>query len=240
MRWFKHLTSLRNHDAAGMRAKWGLEGYGFFVMVLEIIAENMDGTDRCSATLPQIFWANSIGISIKKFRKFAEFLSIHPDFSVDISDDWTTIQSHKLLELRDEYSRKQIRNLRRYPDIPSQMSGKNRAEENRAEEKRAEQRQRLPFGEDIENSTPEQVEEAIVDICSQLQVSGIFTEASGFARENMDRNRNWKAIFHSLLKCLINNPKHPWAYCEKILGIEEGNFNARDYQKSHGKDCRSD
>ena len=57
MRWLKHMTATRRDEkVAAFLDQAGLEGYGFWWMLLEVIAEHMQqGNPKCSATysLPQ-------------------------------------------------------------------------------------------------------------------------------------------------------------------------------------------
>ena len=48
MKWFKHLSNARDDERiAQLEDAAGLEGYGFYFKLLEIVASAMDGTDRC-------------------------------------------------------------------------------------------------------------------------------------------------------------------------------------------------
>ena len=58
MKWFKHMTSLRNDEAvARFLDSNGLEGFGFICMVMEMIAENMAKDDQdCQISLSLKRW----------------------------------------------------------------------------------------------------------------------------------------------------------------------------------------
>lgn len=73
MKWFKHQTNARNDERMAKLADLsGLEGYGFYFMVLEIIAENMDETSRNYAEYSVDYWAKKLGILPNKFKKLLE------------------------------------------------------------------------------------------------------------------------------------------------------------------------
>ena len=51
MKWFKHLSTARNDEKiARLEDKCGLEGYGFYFKMLELVAESVDQTDRFEVT----------------------------------------------------------------------------------------------------------------------------------------------------------------------------------------------
>ena len=73
MKWFKHQTNARNDERMAKLADLsGLEGYGFYFMVLEIIAENMDETNRNYAEYSVDYWAKKLGLLPNKFKKLLE------------------------------------------------------------------------------------------------------------------------------------------------------------------------
>ena len=52
MKWFKHQSEARNDEKiARLEDKAGLEGYGFYFKMLEIVAQIIDSTDRHEVTL---------------------------------------------------------------------------------------------------------------------------------------------------------------------------------------------
>ena len=76
MKWFKHDTSSsRTEKLAMLKATRGLEGYGFYWNVLEIIAESAGKTGASasgSACFPLQTWCGLIGVPPQTFRKLAE------------------------------------------------------------------------------------------------------------------------------------------------------------------------
>lgn len=110
MRWMKHMTNARDNETLSeLMECFGAEGYGVWWIILELIASQMDKSDKCHARYSLKKWARSCHVSVKKFTKIAEFLSKHEQFSVkkcDKTDDFLIIECPKLLKFRDEYSRK--------------------------------------------------------------------------------------------------------------------------------------
>jgi hypothetical protein len=112
MRWFKHLTDAWTDEAmAQLIDKYGLEGYGLWWRILEIIGSKMEkGSDRCSVQYSVRKWQNLCGIYHRsRFNLITIFLqSLNKlDLIFDpSSDDLLTISCPNLLKFRDEYSRK--------------------------------------------------------------------------------------------------------------------------------------
>lgn len=84
-----------------------LDGYGFLMIVMEIIAERMDYTgEECSVTYSQSEWARISRCSRNKVNKLMDKLDTIDWIHVSIEDDCTTVDIPKMAEWRDEYSRK--------------------------------------------------------------------------------------------------------------------------------------
>ncbi len=112
MKWFRHQTdSHTDEKLALLQAEFGLEGYGFYWLTLEIIAKQMEpGSDKTFVEYPISFWRKSYEFSSKKLRKFAEFCSEFEIFTIKFSEKSLTIDCPNLLKYRDEWSRKKNKN----------------------------------------------------------------------------------------------------------------------------------
>jgi hypothetical protein len=119
MRWLKHLSTARNDEKLiEFRELYGLEGYGFWWMLCEIVAEQMNGSEKCKVSLPVKSWLRISGVyHYKKFKDMVVHLnniSLISAQSFDnvssISDlsvkDVLIISIPNLLKYRDEYSQK--------------------------------------------------------------------------------------------------------------------------------------
>ena len=63
MKWFKHMSDASHDEAISqMEAKYGLEGYARWWKILEKIAQQMDDTDKCSATYPMSIWCGYLTV----------------------------------------------------------------------------------------------------------------------------------------------------------------------------------
>ena len=89
MKWFKHDTSSsRTEKLAMLKATRGLEGYGFYWNVLEIIAESGERTAEAgviSLNMPVEAWCAAVGTSPQSFKKLAEICSRLGLFRVEVA-----------------------------------------------------------------------------------------------------------------------------------------------------------
>ena len=108
MKWFKHMTGLRNDEAvARYMDAAGLEGFGFLCMVMEMVAETMGpGDQRCELSLSLRRWSSTTGIHRNKILAYAEKLGSTGLATVSREGTELRVQITKLAEWRDEYSRK--------------------------------------------------------------------------------------------------------------------------------------
>lgn len=87
MRWFKHDTnSFRDERLALLEAACGLEGYGFYWAVLEVIAEKAPAPGEASASFPVKAWCGLLCISPQSFKRLLEACSAIGLFSVSYSE----------------------------------------------------------------------------------------------------------------------------------------------------------
>lgn len=111
MKWFKHMTCSYNDERlSAIVDKLGMEGYGFWWRLLEIVAEKLDETGDCSCSFSAKKWGNFFGFSAKKFEKFVGIFKNSGIFEVEFSENQVTINIHNLLKYRDEWSRKKTKN----------------------------------------------------------------------------------------------------------------------------------
>lgn len=108
MKWFRHMTYLRNIEAVvRFLDAAGLEGYGFLCMLLELIGENMGPTDqRCELCLSLRRWSIALGIHRNKVLKYAGMLGSTGLATVIREGNDLRVRMPILAEWRDEYSKK--------------------------------------------------------------------------------------------------------------------------------------
>lgn len=93
-----------------------------------------------------------------------------------------------------------------------------------------------PTKEEISEASIPKIREFIKQASTALYEEKIFLKAPAFINKMRKRKKNLRSILHVLCRCYIVRPKDPWAYCEKIIQQEDGNYNAREYEKTHSKE----
>ena len=120
MKWFKHMAdSADDEKLAKLIGQHGMEGYGLWWLMLEVVAKQMpkDGT-KCDVTYPLSYWMRLTGIyHHSHFKKILQSLSnldlilVQCPANVELISglsqrDVFTISVPNLLKFRDEYSKK--------------------------------------------------------------------------------------------------------------------------------------
>jgi hypothetical protein len=140
MLWFKHFNDLSRDE--GIRAYLDdsddrFAAYGFFILIMELVCERMIfqyGDPKCSVTLSRREWARVTDCHTNRVNKYLPKLGVIGWVSVEFDGDYCTVEIPKLLEWRDESSRKSGR-------IPEGVAQR-RGEEKRKEETRGDTQER--------------------------------------------------------------------------------------------------
>lgn len=108
MKWFKHFSNASDDEfLARLEADLGLEAYARWWKMLEVIARQMDGSDKCEVEYSVDKWMGYLSEKRrKKLEIFLEYCQKFQKISTKYSGNILWITCPKLLELRDEYSRK--------------------------------------------------------------------------------------------------------------------------------------
>ena len=106
MKWFKHQSEARNDEKiARLEDKAGLEGYGFYFKMLEIVAQIIDSTDRHEVTYSLTRWGRQANISTKKFVYLSQCCADVGLMLVQRCNDDMTIKIPNLLKYRDNHTK---------------------------------------------------------------------------------------------------------------------------------------
>lgn len=108
MKWFKHMSDASSDEfLAQLEDQNGLEAIARWWKMLEAIAIQMDKTDRCYAEYPIKKWMTILSCKQQKILdSFVKVLQNFGKISANYSENILKIECPKLLEFRDEYSRK--------------------------------------------------------------------------------------------------------------------------------------
>ena len=90
----------------------------------------------------------------------------------------------------------------------------------------------LPSKEAISESSEPQVEKYVNEIALKIYEEKIFDKVNVFINAMKKRGKNIRAILHTLNRCYEEKPEEPWSYCKKIIEVESGNYNERDYKRT--------
>ncbi len=126
MKWFKHIsTTYQDEKIAKVIDVLGIEGYGFWWRMLEVVAEKMENNET-EISYPIKYFANIFGFSEKKFEKFLKIFQSFEIFFVNFekkqnnfskkSQTVVTVNIPNLLKYRDEYTEKKCRKSGQTPD----------------------------------------------------------------------------------------------------------------------------
>ena len=120
MRWFKHMTDADdNEKLSRLQDEFGLEGYGFWWRVVEIIAKRVNEENQTDLCYSAKSWARRIGVSTRKFKKLLSFCAELGLVSASHEKDMVTVNMPNILKYRDEYTTK--KNRAKY--APDDVSG---------------------------------------------------------------------------------------------------------------------
>ena len=111
MKWSNHMSALRNDpEVAVYLDECGRDrhaGYGFLMMVFETIAESMEpGSSRCSVQYPYRTWQRLCNAHANTVAKYMGLLPGSGVVRVTFTGSRCEVEALKLLQWRDEYSRK--------------------------------------------------------------------------------------------------------------------------------------
>lgn len=102
----------------------------------------------------------------------------------------------------------------------------------------AESETRLPTKDELENGSPQFTKKAVKDMAEKIYKEKLFPKVHAFKNKMIKDGMNDSAILHVLSRCYIKgttsgfNESNPWAYCQKIIAVENGNYNEQDYNKT--------
>ena len=149
-------------------------------------------------------------------------------------------------------SGKELTDGEKYPEPKGDLSGSNReatgkqwgsnGDQQESQEKEKEKERELkepadapfifPSKEEIQESSDPKIEECIQQVCARLYEEKIFPEVHAFKNKMLKGKKNGRGVLHVLTRCYLAKPEDPWAYCQKVIAVEDLNYNERDYRKT--------
>lgn len=160
MKWFKHQANARNDERISqLEDKCGIEGYGFYFKMLEIVAEVIDATDRHEVVYSLTRWGRQANITSKKFLFLSQCCADVGLMIVQRDGDNITVKIPKLLKYRDNHTKN--------------LQATCKQEEEREEDKERDKEEE----KDVENTSPQQAGE-VVDIqpCPHQEIIALYAK----------------------------------------------------------------
>ena len=132
MKWFKHQSNARDDErVARLEDRAGLEGYGFYFKMLEIVSQMIDESDRCDVTFSLSRWGRQANITSKKFLFLVQCCSDVGLMSVQRCSTDVTIKIPNLLKYRDNHTKNLQATSKQEEDIDIDKEVDKEEEENK-------------------------------------------------------------------------------------------------------------
>ena len=107
MKWFKHLTDASDDEfIAALEDQFGLDGYARWWKLLEAVGAQMKKSGRPIASYPWPVWQTKLKGKRNKLETFLEHLENQRRINRKVTGNILEIEIPKLLQIKDEYSRK--------------------------------------------------------------------------------------------------------------------------------------
>ena len=130
MRWFKHMTASHvDEKIAGYLSDNGLEGYGFWWILMEVVAAQCVD-EKCSATYSLSHWSHMLYYHHHKVSKYLGKLGVTGIVTVEYVESKIKVTIPNLLKYRDEYFKK---SGQRRESIPSKKESIDTDKKNKKE-----------------------------------------------------------------------------------------------------------
>ena len=108
MKWFKHeVDAIHSEKLTRLKNEFGFEGYGRYWRIMELVAERMDGSNRCHIELPEKEWLRMLSIRRPLFTRYLVVIGLLFDSWRITTDNETLlirIEIPNLLGKRDNYT----------------------------------------------------------------------------------------------------------------------------------------
>ncbi|MBF0141219.1 MAG: hypothetical protein HQL74_13190 [Magnetococcales bacterium] len=109
MKWFQHPTIFhKNEQIAAYLEETKLEGYGFLCLLMEVVAEKLEGDNNPVVTYPTTTWSRLLLSHPNRVSRYLGSLCVHGVVVVEYLKGSIGVQIPILLNLRDNYSKKYV------------------------------------------------------------------------------------------------------------------------------------
>jgi hypothetical protein len=229
MKWFKHISdSLDDPFIFDIIEEFGPVGYLVFFGTIEIYAREFK---------PEKDWFLSISfrlltqkLQIKRpLRVKKVFLFIQKYNNWHIKYDGKKVHIHipKFMEFLDDTTLKKLRAIRNKRLLNSGMIPESFPPKDVDVDVDVDVKsKKTPANAAPKKFTPLKKPSEIEKLCQEIEDKKLFPKVRYWKDKMIKDRQNKKAIIHTLKRCLEKeNLKDGWAYCNKIIQQENGNYN---------------
>lgn len=208
MKWFKHMSDAHsNPKLVSVITEHGVEAYGLYWILIELVAKGVDETDNTSVQYPLKYIQKITGFYPKKLQTLMEHLMKHGLISFNVCEKSVNISCVNILKIRDNHTK----NL--------QVSIKNKEEE---EDKEKEIKKSKPNGGGSRVLKPPLDLSALVEVVGQEYATKWIDH-----RRAIRKPLNQSSVEELAIKLkAMNNPQQ--AISNSIANGYQGIFEPKD------------
>jgi len=242
MKWFKHISdSGDDPDIDDAITLFGYKANYIFWRVLELMAREFNINNPGKNTFSLSFFKSKLRTNWGPTSEVLEFYQTRHRIYFELFNNnglrSIRLNCPKLKELCDEYTQKLLKENRE--TVPTEIGSDSDIEvEEEVKEDKDPKKElfQLPNKEEINESSMPKIKEDIEEICDYLYETKKFPKVHAFKNKMLKEEKYERAILHTLVRCALkdNFEDTPWAYCKKIIEVENGNYIEYEYGKDKG------
>lgn len=150
MKWFKHESSaLKDEKIQDLIFEYGMEGYGFYFALVELVAEKLDGKMNPEIELSYHYFRRFMRVSHQKTIKILSFLDQISLISCNLQTEKAIIKIPKLLSRIDNWTKRSVVTTEQLPIEQEEEREENKKKEEERERRRSSQ-EKIPTKSEIE------------------------------------------------------------------------------------------
>jgi len=117
MRWIKHMTRTWDDEKiARLVSEGGIEAYGFYWRMVEIIAAKIEDSSPALCQYPVKTWARLCNVLGNRWQRLANLSAKCGLLTAETFEGLCKVEIPTILKYRDEYSKKRGRSVAKNPD----------------------------------------------------------------------------------------------------------------------------
>ena len=183
--------------------------------------------------------ALELGVSPQSIRTCLNNLSTMGNITIKSTNKYSiiTIVNWDTYQSDEEKSTNKTANDQ--PTTNQQLTTKQECKKVKKVKKEKKTPYRVPDLESIEVDSKLKIKEELDKITKFLYDTKIFLKAPMFVNTMRKQEKNDRAVLHTLMRCRLKatrekfkDDKAVWAYCTKIINVEDGNYNEKDFAKT--------